>query len=81
MTNSLATTAPIVNCQRGIKVLWPKYHGLVKQGLILHSLVKMKADISEPVTRAIITQIAHLAMLLIIRIAHLLYVILSVFIG
>ena len=24
-----------------VHVLWPKYHGLVKQGLILHSLVKI----------------------------------------
>ena len=34
---------PIVNCHRVIEVLWPKYHGLVKQALILHSLVKKKS--------------------------------------
>ena len=38
--NSIAITPPIVNCHRGIEVLWPKYHGLIKQGLILHSLAK-----------------------------------------
>ena len=41
MMMSIAYIPPIVNCHRGIEVLWPKYHGLVEQGLILHSLVKI----------------------------------------
>ena len=28
--NSIAVTDPIVNCHRGIEVLWPKYHGSCK---------------------------------------------------
>ena len=40
----IAITAPIVNCHRGIEVLWPKYHGSCKQGLILHSLTKILSN-------------------------------------
>ena len=34
----LRITAPTVNCHQGIEGLWPKYHGLVKQGLIIITL-------------------------------------------